>query len=546
MPRTPLLLGLCSLLVPAFVACSGGGDAASGGAGGQGGEGGGGGQGEPAPLTVDAASGPITGELVEEGAARAFLGIPYAEPPVGELRWKRPVPRAPWAEPLDATKLGKPCTQLSPLGSGFDPKTSEDCLTLNVWTPSVLPASGAPLPVMVWIHGGGFVLGSSAEAQYDGRRLASEAGAVVVSLNYRLGPMGFLALPELAAEDADGGSTGNYGLEDQRLALAWVKENAAAFGGDPSNVTIFGESAGGMSVCDHLVSPGSAGLFHRAIIQSGPCTTVTPLDAASAQGAELAAAVGCADLACLRQASAEVLWEALPSGDFLFGGGASWGPVLDGAVLPDHPGAALAKGDFAKVPVMVGSNADEATLFFTLADATIADEGAFAALAEQLAPGFGDDIVAQYPTGEFGSAQAAAEAAIGDAGFVCPSRRTARAVAAAGESAFVYHFTHAPSGVLFGDGLGAFHSAEIRYVFRVPGQLMPYELDEAELGLSDTMIGYWSRMAASGDPNGAGATPWPVYDEASDVVLGLNTDVMALPALHAERCDFWDTLSLSL
>ncbi|MCC6553334.1 MAG: carboxylesterase family protein [Polyangiaceae bacterium] len=497
----------------------------------------------PAPLDVMTDKGPVKGALA--GSTRAFLGIPYAAPPVGDLRWRAPAPHAAWTEPLLAAAKGPACAQMNPLTGSFMSTSSEDCLTVNVWTPERSASAG--LPVLVWIHGGAFVLGSGSEDAYDGQRLSEASGAVVITLNYRLGPLGFLALPELRSEDAAHPSTGGYGLEDQRAALEWVKANAAAFGGDPGNVTIFGESAGGISVCHHLVSPRSKGLFQRAIIESGPCDTVTAEADATAQGADLVEALGCAGgdaLACLRGKSAEEILGALPAGaDFIFGG-TSWYPMLDGWNLPGLPGELLASGAFEKVPVLLGANADEGTLFLALAGATIPDEAAFEALAEQLVPGHGAEVVSHYPSATYGSPEEAAMAAIGDAGFVCPTRRAARAIAAAGAPAFLYHFTYEPAGTLLGD-LGAFHSAEVKYVFGNPGQLQPQPLTEEELALSAEIMGYWSRHAEGGDPNGGGAPPWPAYDEQADENIVLDMTISKQAGLKEELCDFWDGLGVA-
>jgi para-nitrobenzyl esterase len=520
------------------------GDAGAGGdTGGSGGTGGAGGA-DAAPA-VETPSGKIEGFL--DGSTRRFLGIPYAEPPVGDLRWKPPVKLAPWMETLVATKKGASCTQNNPLNGQLDAGSAEDCLFLNVWTPEN-PASGA-LPVLVWIHGGGFVFGSGGEPAYDGRIFSEATGAVVVTINYRLGPTGFLALPELKTEDAGHPATGNYGLMDQRLALEWVKENIAAFGGDPGNVTIFGESAGGISTCLHMVSPKSSGFFHRAIIQSGPCDKVDAEDDAMAQGSTFVDALGCKGdpdvLACLRAKPIEDVMAALPtSADFL-GGDVSWFPIVDGVVIPAPPLDLLAAGTFEKVPVITGSNADEATLFLALAQTTIADDVQFEMLAESLVPGKGAEIVGLYPSSTYGSSQAAAAAAVGDAGFVCPSRRQARAFAAAGAPAYLYHFTYNPGSSLLGD-LGAFHSSEIKFVLGNPGQLIPAALTDEEKQMSQTIMAYWSRLATTGDPNGGETLMWPKYSEGTDENLVIDMTFSTQTGLRKELCDFWDNALVGL
>ncbi|MDI1484188.1 carboxylesterase/lipase family protein [Polyangium sp. y55x31] len=498
-------------------------------------------EGEPGPLAVTTDKGPIEGSLV--GSTRAFLGIPYAAPPVGDLRWKPPAPHAAWTETMKVTTPGRMCAQRNALTGDFVSTSQEDCLTVNVWTPEKL--ASAPRPVLVWIHGGAFTLGSGGDYSYNGQNLSETTGAVVVTLNYRLGPFGFLALPELEAEDAAHPSSGNYGIEDQRAALAWVRANAAAFGGDPGNVTVFGESAGGISVCHHLVSPESKGLFQRAIIESGPCDSFLGKDKATAQGADLLAALGCEGpdaLTCLRSRSTEEIMTALPSSaDLIFGDGAKWFPVLDGWNLPDAPSKLLAEGQFEKVPTIVGGNADEGSLFFALANTMIADDAAFEALAEQLVPGHGKEVVAQYPSATYGSAQKAAAAAVGDAGFVCPTRQAARSLAKAGVPTFHYHFTYAPKGALLGD-IGAFHAAELKYVFGNPGQLAPQALTDEEIAFSKVIMGYWSRHAAKGDPNGEGAFSWPAYDAEKDESIILDMTVSKQAGVRKDKCDFWDTM----
>ncbi|WP_437684892.1 carboxylesterase/lipase family protein [Sorangium sp. So ce176] len=522
-----------------------GGAVGSGGDGGDGGDGGSGGAGgsdEPASPLVQTDKGPVEGALV--GSTRTFLGIPFAAPPLGELRWKPPAPHEGWTEALKATELGPACAQSMMLTPGFDPSSSEDCLTVNVWTPE-RPASSS-LPVLVWIYGGAFEVGSGGLPEYDGQRLSETTGSVVVTFNYRLGPLGFLALPELKEEDPDHPATGNYGLEDQRAAFAWVKANIGAFGGDPGKVTVFGESAGGISICAHLVSPESQGLFQRAIIESGPCDVVVPEETAVAQGETLVEALGCSDapavLDCLREKSAEEVTTALPpAADILIGDGPRWFPVIDGWNLPDVPGKLLEAGTFEKVPTILGSNADEGTVFVAAGGTTIADDAAFLAFAERLAPGRGEEVAAGYPSDTYGSAQEAATAALGDYFFVCPTRRAARAIAEAGVDTYLYHFTHAPEDSLFGD-LGAFHSAEIRYVFGTPGTLLPAPLTEEELDLSRAIGGYWSRHAESGDPNGGDAVAWPKYDAETDEHLVLDMTISAQSGLRTDLCDLWDSV----
>jgi para-nitrobenzyl esterase len=498
-----------------------------------------------APTLIATDKGAVQGSVV--GTTRIFLGIPFAAPPVGDLRWKSPAPAAPWKDTLVAKERGAYCAQLNALSPTIDKSSSEDCLTLNVWAPE---GADGTTPVMVWIHGGSFIFGSGGEPTYDGRRLSEATGAVVVTINYRLGPFGFLAHDALAVEDAAHPSTGMYGFEDQRAALAWTQANIGAFGGNAKNVTLFGESAGGESVCLHLLSPASQGLFHRAIIESGACDAtsgITPA-AARAQGDAFTKALVCdgndaaAKLSCLRGKTMNDVLLALPSkGALDFSpGGAKWFPSVDGANIPEEPLDLFAAGSFAHVPLLVGSNGDEGTLFFALG-APIADDAAYKLAVEAFYPGKGDAILAHYPTAKYGTPTAAAERVFGDAVFVCPSRRMARVYAKAGVPTYLYHFTYKnPSAAL--PNLGAFHSSELPFVFGNPSELLPENLNAAERKLAAAMMGYWGRLAASGKPGGEGALAFPAYDAAKDQDLTLDLTIAAETGLAKADCDFWDTL----
>jgi para-nitrobenzyl esterase len=308
------------------------------------------------PLVAQTESGPVRGVGTPEG--HAFLGIPFAAPPIGPLRFSAPSPPATWSTVRDATRAGPICPQASLPGAG---RQSEDCLNLNVYAPSDA-ASNHPRPVMVWLYGGGFSGGDN--VTYDPSRLAQRRGVIVVSPNYRVGAFGFLAHPALR-----GPGEGAYGLLDQQAALRWVARNIAGFGGDPGNVTLFGESAGGWSVCYQLAAPGARGLFQRAIIQSGACASplsTVSVDDAEAGGVRMALALGCkagADAAdCLRHASTHALLKAPPSRRGLLGLD-SWSAASGGDVLPVSPREAFEAGHFAAVPVVDGTNRDEGRLF---------------------------------------------------------------------------------------------------------------------------------------------------------------------------------------
>lgn len=490
--------------------------------------------------------GSVQGTVV--GTTRIFLGIPYAAPPVGDLRWKSPQPAAPWKDTLVAKTRGAYCAQLNALSPTIAGGSQEDCLTLNVWAP--VDARG-DTPVMVWIHGGSFIFGSGGEPTYDGKRLSEATGAIVVTINYRLGPFGFLAHDDLALEDKAHPSTGMYGIEDQRAALAWTNANIGAFGGTTDKITLFGESAGGESVCLHLVSPASAGLFDLAIIESGACAApsgITPVQA-RAQGDAFTKALTCdgkdaaATLACLRGKTMSDVLMALPSkGALDFSpGGAKWFPSVDGVNIPKEPLDLINAGSFPHVPLLVGSNGDEGTLFFAFGGTTIADDAAYKAAVEAFYPGKGDAILAHYPSATYGSPQSAVARAFGDSVFVCPSRRMARAFSKAGSPTYLYHFTYKnPNAAL--PNLGAFHSSELPFIFGNPSELLPENLTAEQRKLSAIMMAYWGEFGRSGEPAGDGALKFPPYEAATDESMILDLAISKESGLAKADCDFWDTL----
>ena len=503
------------------------------------------------PIVANTMSGPVQGFVDKE--ARVFLGIPYAAPPTGMNRWRSPLPVSPWSAPRDATKSGPECPQLGPT---FD----EDCLTLDVYAPVAVPA--APLPVMVWIHGGWFFVGSAGE--FNGRKLVNAGNVIVVTINYRLGPLGFLALPELTAESATHLSSGNYGFEDQQAALRWVKDNIGNFGGDPGNVTLFGESAGGYSVCTHLLAPGSSGLFQKAISQSGWCSAYTAetIDTAYGQGQVFATLLGCSldgqVVDCLRQKTAAELStageSALPEpGGIYFQGpfrtdsnGVAqvppvWRPVIDADIVPAAAGS-VPPGT-ATIPLLLGTNSDEGSIFLTptplngvpVANATEYQQ----ALERRFGTSVGAEVLAAYPVSAFASANAALNAVTTDGLFACPARRTARAQAAAGGDVYLYAFEHPPEEPVY-TGLGVFHIAEASFVFGVDDGFVTLQPDERPL--VETMQGYWTRFAATGDPNGGSAVPWPRYAATDDPSIALNLTTAARTGYKMATCDFWDAL----
>jgi para-nitrobenzyl esterase len=467
---------------------------------------------------------------------RSFLGIPYAAAPIGNLRWKPPQAHAPWGI-WPATVFGSVCPQVL---SGVLLSANEDCLNLNVYT----PAFGNNLPVMVFIHGGAFTFGAG--STYDPVILAQKANAIVVTLNYRLGPFGFLAHPALSAEAADQAS-GQYGLQDQQFALKWVQNNIANFGGNRDNVTVFGESAGGISICAQIASSKAAGLFHKAIVESGACTIGTiPLAEGETYGQQYAANIGCSTASCLRAKSVLTLLYNPPTQPSAIG--PTWSPSFggSGSVMPIAPRAALAFGIFNKVPVINGSNHDEFRLFTALQEIAqgypITPAQYSAAATASLGPN-APLALAQYPVSNYSGANVAHATMLGDASFICGARTTDQLLVANGVTTYAYEFNdpNAPPPLIdiFMPLLAA-HSTELQYIFRTA--VTP--LNFSQQGLSDQMIKYWKNFAATGNPNGAGLPAWPAYSTSGDqfqrFAPGAVSTITTFAADH--KCGFWSTL----
>jgi para-nitrobenzyl esterase len=439
----------------------------------------------------------------------AYKGIPYAAPPVGPLRWRPPQPVARWNGVRSAEAFGPNSMQGIVFGD-IDPTVcgiSEDCLYLNVWTPAS-PGSSDRLPVMAWIHGGGFVVGSGSEPRYDGTRLAAH-GIVVVTLNHRLNALGFLAHPELSRESRHGAS-GNYGMLDLVAALQWVRRHIAAFAGDPDNVTIAGESAGSEAVSALMASPLARGLFARAIGESGamfatPSRSPAPLAKAEAEGIAFMRKVGAANLKELREAPAEAILAAAP--------GLGFRPIIDGRFLPKSPAAIFAAREQSDVPLMAGWNKDEG-FNFTL----LPGEAAKRPYADLVREIFGEHTEAAlrlYPGGSPGAEQASARALGGDLTIIHPTWAWIEAQKATGEAeVFRFRFDRAPLTPQgwFGErdsrSAGAFHAGEILYVFDNL-HAFPWLISDADRALAELASSYWVNFVKTGDPNGPNLPPWP-------------------------------------
>ncbi len=491
-----------------------------------------------APVTVEVTA-PPGSVLTQSGAASgavsggstSYRGIPFAAPPTGSLRWRPPAPPVPWSGVRSSTASGTLCAQLDEAGNATG---SEDCLTLNVWAPAVSQAS--PLPVLFFIHGGGNAAGASSYAYYDGTVFAEKGRAVVVTANYRLSSFGWLAQPFLSAETRRGVS-GNYGTYDQLAALRWVKRNIAAFGGDPSRVTIFGESAGGVNVCTLVASPLGAGLFERALVQSGGCTQ-RPLAEFVAFGDTLTEKAGCSQAAdpaaCLRSRPFESLLRAVPPVvSIASSSGQLWGPAVDGFVLRDSPEAVLGKGAHNRVPFAIGANADETGS----AAPPLTTEAEYRALVAAQFGALAPLVLARYPASAYATPRKAYVAVTSDARFICPSRRFARAAAKGGSPVFRYFFSY-PASRLH----GAVHGIEIPFVFGSFDAIPGYAPSAAERALSESMNAAWARFAAAGDPNGAGLTAWPAYDPLRDRTLIWDSPAGAVDGVRPDACNFWDGL----
>ena len=482
--------------------------------------------------------------LADTGTATcSWKGIPFAAPPKGELRWKAPQPVAPWQGVREAKDYGNKCLQAGLMAHANGKAKnifSEDCLYLNVWR----PAQAGSFPVMVWIHGGGYAGGTGASPMYAGDRLALAGDLVIVTINYRLNVFGFLATEQLAQEDPHG-SAGNYGSLDQVAALQWVHDNIANFGGDPKQVTIFGESAGGWSVCTMLATPLAKGLFQGAILESGGCEASHTLERGFQDGRAAANKLGCAegDLACLRSKPAqEILEKVGKTGAISY----PFMPHEDGYLLPGKPLSLIQAGNFNNVPLIAGSNRDEVPKIMAMARPSTfnARPRQYEKKVHQwISIEDAGPLVALYPLSQYQKPRYGYAQMFSDRALICPTYAGMTAVAKQQPQTYYYRFDF--DGFRWGKRLGAFHAMELPFVFnafdRSPFSILykkPKPIEEAK-ALSKIIQGYWINFARTGDPNGPGLPEWPRY-LAGDKVQVLDTAVTTEAARMEDRGKFWD------
>jgi para-nitrobenzyl esterase len=491
-----------------------------------------------------------------KGSAAEFLGIPYAAPPVGSLRWRPPVAPAPWQAVRLAKEVGPQCAQIFTAG-GFagPPNNNEDCLYLNVFAPKNAIAGTTRLPVYVWVHGGGLANGSGND--YDGYKLAVVGRVVVVTINYRLNLFGFLAHPAL---DEEGHLFGNYGLLDQQFALQWVKANIASFGGDPDNVTLGGQSAGGTSTGTHLVSPLAKGLFHKAIIESaGSYLTAVPLAQARAKGVAFAKAVGCgegsdgATVACLRRLPAAAIEQ--------LAGSEATGPsrflttvINDGQIVPSGAASAFAENRFTPMPIMNGTVRDEGGLF-TGIEMYGTGQPPWRTITQDSVDGMvravyganAEGILKRYPAERYATAQLRSNAIQSDA-FVCKAQHATHLLAGK-VPLYVYEFRDRTAPTYLPEMPGyvaqAFHTAELQYLFPgFHGTGVKRDLSAKQKRLSDRMVIAWANFMRTGNPNGKGDKPWPEYEPKRQAYLAFDASGLSTISDRefsvAHQCDEWE------
>ena len=461
---------------------------------------------------VKTAQGEAVGKLIHDGTEKAFLGLPYAAPPVGDLRWKAPQAPIAWAGTRDATKFGARCEQWHVWDDYIftDAGPSEDCLFLNVYAPAAAQPK-SKLPVMVWIHGGGFIAGAGSEPRYTNPALVAK-NVVVVTINYRLGVFGYLSNEDLAKEA--NGHAGNYGLMDMAAALRWVKANAEQFGGDPGNVTIFGESAGSFAVNALMAAPEARGLFQKAIGESGAFFGATlgmsSLADRSKRDQAWTATTGATSLAALRALPADKILDAAKKSP------AGFSPVLDGAFLKEPIPETYAAGREAHVPTIIGWNRDERTN--TLSKGLTAEK--WKAYATEHYGAHAQEFLAAFPGNTDEEAVHSADAVTTDGMIGLGAWRWVEAQAKTG-AAPVYRYRFdmpSPAEPLHPQGKYAFHSAELEYVFGTLDVRHGATWRPEDRKLSEQIIGYWTNFAKTGDPNGAGLPQWSRYDKSGELI----------------------------
>lgn len=477
---------------------------------------------------------------VREGH-RLFQGIPFAAPPTGDLRFRPPQPARPWQGVRDATVPRGQCAQL-PAPYGGETSYEEDCLYLNVTTPDRAQRRQR-LPVMVWVHGGGNTTGTA--SIYNAAKLAKD-GVVVVTINYRLGAFGWLAHPALESGADRRYQTGNYGLLDQQAALRWVQRNAGAFGGDPGNVTLFGESAGSWNSCANLASPTAAGLFHKVIAQSYSCTAPARTEAsAEAEGVTIAQAAGCdkgsapASAACLRAVPVKTLLETFEAK------ATDAGPVAGGdRVLPLQPEQAIERGRFNRVPVMHGNTLDEMRLFVSLSYPNPITAAEYEDIVRSAYGADAGKVLAQYPAADYPDPRIALATLQTDSNEVlsaCVHQDAFRRLTRAGVPVYAYQFADRAAPPLLdvpGFEEGAEHASELTFLF--PGLIGT--LTPAQQRLSDTMAGYWTSFARSGRPEARQAPHWPRFRSSDDVLSLAPDSVHRTDTTTTAKCSFWKSL----
>jgi len=483
-------------------------------------------------LTVETKQGKVRGKTINNGKVKAFLGLPYAAAPVGDLRWKPPAGPANWTGERDATKYGAHCAQNQVFDDMVfqDGEASEDCLFLNVYAPANA-TSQSKLPVMFWIHGGGFAGGASSEPRHNGDFLPLK-GVVLVTINYRLGVFGFLATEDLAQEAH--GASGNYGLLDMVAALQWVKSNIKQFGGNPDNVTIFGESAGSAAVSTLMASPIAKGLFHRAIGESGGALgegllDYQPASARAKTDGEWVAKTGAKSLKELRALPTAAILEAAKSRGMV-----GFGPDIDGKLLVEPVRETYAAGRQAHVPLLAGWNRDEGS-FFVMGGMTAEK---FKAMAAGMFKDRAEEFLKLYPADNDEQAMRSAIDFGSDQFIAFGTWKWLEAHRKTGQSpVYRYHFELAAPPSKFHPGSFAFHSDDIEYVFGTLDTRPGAVWREEDRKLSDEIMDYWTNFAKKGDPNGAGLPEWPQYGQG-DALIHLDSTITSGPDTLRPRYEF--------